>query len=277
MNSNHVFLVGALARDPELRYTPNGTAVLDLTIAGDDQVTGTDGVARNLPWYHRVGLMDKPAEAAAETLKAGSAVLIEGSMEQRSWEDPNGQKRSMVSIKAQRVEALARPESDLVRDSSGGYRLQNALNEVVLVGNLGRKPELRYTPSGDAVVGVSIAVGESWKGRDGNWQEKTHWLDLGAWRELAEKVAELDKGDRILVHGRIKNESWTDQQGQKRNSTKVEAARLEVLSQKPVPVSAVAPVGQASAGGKSSQKATRTLDIDEGLDNFPPEGEDLPF
>ncbi|GEM47754.1 single-stranded DNA-binding protein [Deinococcus cellulosilyticus] len=283
---NHVFFVGALARDPELRYTPNGTPVCDLTIAGEDQVLGSDGQTRSLPWYHRVGLMGKPAETAAEQFKAGSAVAVEGSMEQRSWDDAaSGQKRSMISIKALRVDGVSRPESDLVRDSGGGFRLQNALNEAVLVGNLGRKPELRYTPSGDAVVGFSIAVSESWKGRDGNWQEKTHWLDINAWRELAELVANLDKGDSVLVHGRIKNETWTDRDGQKRNSTKVEATRVEALTRGPAPSGAVGTTqpaaqkayGNAGNAAKAAGTQSRSLDIDEGLDNFPPEEEDLPF
>lgn len=276
---NHVFLVGAIARDPELRYTPNGTPVLDLTVAGEDTVVGSDGAAKNLPWYHRVSLMGKPAESAAENLKAGHAVLVEGSMEQRSWDDvATGQKRSMVSIKALHVEGIARPESNLVRDSGGGLRLQGAVNEAFLVGNLGRKPELKYTPSGDAVVGFSIAVSESWKGRDGNWQEKTHWLDLTAWRELAEKVAELDKGDSVLVRGRIKNETWTDRDGQKRNSTKVDVSTLEVIS-KPGAAKRelVGAVAQAAKTSRGNAAPSRSLDIDEGLDNFPPEEEDLPF
>ena len=71
---NHVFLIGALARDPELRYTPNGTAVFEATVAGEDHIVGNDGRERKLPWYHRVSILGKPAEWQAErNLKGGDA------------------------------------------------------------------------------------------------------------------------------------------------------------------------------------------------------------
>ena len=63
---NHVYLIGALARDPELRYTPSGTAVFEATIAGEDHIIGNDGRERKLPWYHRVSILGKPAEWQAE-------------------------------------------------------------------------------------------------------------------------------------------------------------------------------------------------------------------
>jgi len=285
---NHVYLVGALARDPELSYTPNGTAVCRITVAGEDVVTGADGQVRNLPWYHQVSLLGKPAETVSEQFKAGSVVMVEGSLEQRQWDDKEtGAKKSLTAIKGLRVEGVQRSESDVVRDNGGGYRLQRALNEAVLVGNLGRDVELRYTSSGDAVAGVAIAVSESWKGKDGNWQEKTHWLDLNLWRELAERAAEFKKGDSLMVTGRIKNEQWTDKEGAKRNSTKVEVTRVEGLTRGPAaqntgsvgatPASgqkafgASAPANRGNTGSRSS-----VLDIDEGL-NLPPEDEDLPF
>lgn len=304
---NHVYLLGALARDPELRYTPNGTAVADLTVAGEDTVIGFDKRERVLPWYHRVSLLGRQAEAISEQLKAGDPVLVEGALEYRSWETPEGQKRNQVQVKALRVEgALAGTrEEATVRDSQGGHRLTNALNEVVLIGNLTRDPELRYTPGGDAVTGVGLAVNESWKDKTGNWQEKTHFIDVTLWRELAEAASELKKGDPMLVTGRLVNESWTDREGNKRNSTKVEAKRVETLSRGPgapggaeatpgagrgaygdAPArsdavstpSASKPAAARTAPTRAPQKAGSRagLDIDEGLEEFPPE-EDLPF
>ena len=291
---NHVYLLGALARDPELRYTPNGTAVADLTVAGEDNIVGSDGRPRVLPWYHRVSLLGRQAEGIAEQFKAGDAVLIEGALEFRSWETPEGQKRSQVSVKALRIEGAlpgARQEPT-VRDSQGGYRLTNALNEVVLIGNLTKDAELRYTPSGDAVTTASIAVNESWKDKTGNWQEKTHFIDVNLWRELAEATGELRKGDPVMVVGRLVNESWTDRDGNKRNSTRVEGRRIEALSRGPgAPGGAGATPGagrsaagnaptpaRASAPGRAPAKAGSRagLDIEDGLEEFPPE-EDLPF
>ena len=295
---NHIYLVGALARDPELRYTPSGVAVFEATVAGEDHVIGNDGRERKLPWYHRVSILGKPAEWQAEKgLKGGDAVLVEGSLDYSQWEAPEGGKRSMVKVKAQRIEQLGyTPE--LVQDAGGGVRMGRGMNEVLVIGNLTRDPELRYTPAGDAVLGIGLAVNESWQDRQGQKQEKTHWIDVTLWRELAESMKDLKKGDPVLIQGRLTNEAWTDRDGNKRNSTKVEATRVEALARgagtgSPAATSAgprtqtasSSARPQASAGASRAQPAraantgTRSggLDIDQGLDDFPPEEEDLPF
>lgn len=293
---NHVYLVGALARDPELRYTPNGTAVFEATVAGEDRVVGTDGRERNLPWYHRVSILGKPAEWQAErNLKGGDAVMVEGTLDYSSWDAPEGGKRSAVKVKALRMEGLdAQPE--LIQDAGGGVRMGNGMNEVALIGNVVRDPELRYTPAGDAVLGIGLAVNETWNDRAGNKQEKTHWIDVTLWREMAEAMKELRKGDPVMVKGRLVNESWTDKDGNKRNSTKVEATRVEALSRGAgAGASAATPAGprtqtassaarpQGNGYGQSQNTVANTgnrsggLDIDQGLDDFPPEEEDLPF
>lgn len=230
---NHVYLLGALARDPELRYTPAGMAVLDLVVAGDDHIVGNDGQARVMPWYHRTSLLGKQAEALLESdLKAGQPVFVEGTLEFRTWETPEGAKRSQVSVKALRVEAaLAGSRSPItVTDSQGGFRLTNAVNEVAVIGNLIRDAELRCTPAGDAVTTASIAVNESWKNKNGDWQEKTHFVEINLWRDLAEAAGALKKGVSVFTMGRLVNESWTDKEGNKRSNTRVEGRRFEALT-----------------------------------------------
>ncbi|SEJ39872.1 single-strand DNA-binding protein [Deinococcus reticulitermitis] len=296
---NHVFLIGALARDPELRYTASGMAVFEATVAGEDRIIGNDGRERNLPWYHRVSILGKPAEWQAErNLKGGDAVLVEGSLEYHQWEAPEGGKRSLVRVKALRMEQLG-SAPELVQDAGGGVRMQGAMNEVVLVGNVVRDPEIRYTPAGDAVLGLGIAVNETWNDRAGQRQEKTHWIDATLWRDLAESMKDLRKGDPVLIQGRLVNESWTDKDGNKRNNTKVEATRVEALARgaatpnsgyaaatPAAPRTQTASSGarpQAGAGQAQSSRATNPgsrsggLDIDQGLDDFPPEEDDLPF
>ncbi|AFD27499.1 single-stranded DNA-binding protein [Deinococcus gobiensis] len=289
---NHVFLIGALARDPELRYTPSGTAVFEATVAGEDHIVGNDGRERKLPWYHRVSILGKPAEWQAErNLKGGDAVMVEGNLEYSQWEAPEGGKRSMVRVKAMRMEQLGyTPE--LVQDAGGGVRMSGGMNEVVLVGNVTRDPELRYTPAGDAVLALGLAVNETWNDRQGQKQEKTHWIDVTLWRDLAERMKELKKGDPVLVQGRLVNEAWTDRDGNKRNTTKLEGARVEPLargtgtaaparqSREPVAAGAPASRGHTAAPPSVARPApprSGGLDIDQGLDNFPPEEEDLPF
>lgn len=169
---NHVYFVGALARDPELRYTPSGVPVFEATVAGEDHVIGNDGRERRLPWYHRVSVLGKPAEWISErNLKSGDIVMVEGSLEYSSWDAPEGGKRSMVRVKAQRIESVV-SATETVQDAGGGLRLGGGWNVVMLLGNLTRDPELRYTPAGDAVLGLGLAVNESWKDRNGQQQEK---------------------------------------------------------------------------------------------------------
>ncbi|GGR28568.1 single-stranded DNA-binding protein [Deinococcus ruber] len=286
---NHIYLIGVLARDPELRYTPSGVAVYEATIAGEDHVAGNDGKERQLPWYHRVSILGKPAEWQSErNLRAGDAVLVEGTLDYSSWDAPEGGKRSMVKVKALRMEQLGyAPET--TQDAGGGVRMHGGMNQVMVVGNLTRDPDLRYTPAGDAVLGLSLAVNETWKDRQGQQQEKVHWLDATLWRDLAEASKDLHKGDPVLITGRLTNESWTDKDGNKRNNTKIEATRVEALSRGAAPGTATTPAAPrqatASAARPQPQRAAASsaqgsrsggLDIDSGLQDFPPE-EDLPF
>ena len=101
--------------------------------------------------------------------------------------------------------------------------MARSLNKVMLIGNLGKDPELRYTPSGVAVATFTIATNESWKDQDGNLQERTEWHNVVAWRKLAEVCGEwLKKGKKVYVEGRIQTRSYDDKNtGAKRYITEV--------------------------------------------------------
>jgi single-strand DNA-binding protein len=280
---NRVTLVGTLTQDPELRYTAGGLAVMELNLGGNDTVTDETGQTREPAWYHRVKLLGKSAEYWGDSLKAGMALYIEGKLEYRSWEQ-EGQKKSSLDIRADRIELVSldgKRGQLTVTDARGQERLRDALNHVTLVGNLTRDPELRYTPQGTAVTRLSLAVNEKFTTRQGGDQEKVHYVEAQAWRDLAEFAAELKKGDGAFLIGRLVNDSWTAQDGTRRYTTRVEVSRLERLTR-----------GTQGAGGGGSQEAgagpraqampaqkgrAGKVDIEEGLeDDFPPE-EDLPF
>lgn len=267
MNVNTVILIGALTRDPELRYTPNGTPVVEYTVAGEESITKADGTSGDAVWYLRCVELGKGAEGTAEIFKAGQAVLVQGSVQEETWEK-DGQKHSKLTVKQQKIAHVSRPESDLVQDQQGGFRLKNARNWVRLVGNIGKAPEIRHVPSGAAVVSPSIAVTESWKGRDGNWQEKTHWVQVELWEANAESlVKQAGKGSTLLVDGRLKNESWTDAEGNKRQKTIVAAEAFEIVerfSKAPKPQGQPVGVGKPQSSNSSQE-------------DFPPQEEDLPF
>ena len=111
--------------------------------------------------------------------------------------------------------------------------MSRSVNKVILIGNLGRDPELRYTPSGTPVANFSIATAERFKGQDGEWQERTEWHNLVCWRRLAEIAGEyLRKGSRIYVEGKIQTRSWEGQDGKKNYRTEIVVDDLMMLDSK---------------------------------------------
>ena len=90
------------------------------------------------------------------------------------------------------------------------------INKVILIGNLGKDPEIRYTQSGAAVVNFSIATTERWKGQDGQQQEQTEWHNIVAWKRLAEICSEfLSKGSKVYIEGKLQTRKWQDKDGKR--------------------------------------------------------------
>ncbi len=105
-----------------------------------------------------------------------------------------------------------------------------SVNKVILVGNLGRDAELRYTPGGAAVAKFSIATTEMWNDKSGQRQERTEWHNIDLWGKQAETLSEyLVKGKQVYVEGRLQTDEYTDKEGQKRKSTKVRCDRVVLL------------------------------------------------
>jgi single-strand DNA-binding protein len=143
--------------------------------------------------------------------------------------------------------------------------MAKSLNKVMLIGNLGKDPELRYTTSGTAVATFSLATNESWKDQDGNLQERTEWHNIVAWKKLAEICGEwLKKGKKIYLEGRIQTRSYDDKNtGAKKYITEIVADNIIMLDSKG------ASEGGPSGSGSVSEPAA------------PPSGgrvdDDLPF
>lgn len=140
------------------------------------------------------------------------------------------------------------------------------INKVILIGNLGADPEIRYTQGGTPVVNFRIATTERWKDKDGQQQEQTEWHNIVAWRRLAEICGEyLSKGSRVYIEGKLQTRKWQDQNGNDRYSTEIVANEMKMLSPK-----------GAGAGGDSYGSSGG------GFNDFPPEpppttGDDVPF
>ena len=111
--------------------------------------------------------------------------------------------------------------------------MAGGVNKVILVGNLGKDPEVRYLENGTAVGNFPIATSESYKDREGNRIDQTEWHNIVVWRKLAE-IAEsyLKKGSQIYLEGKLRTRSWDDQQGNKRYTTEVVADTFTMLGKK---------------------------------------------
>lgn len=105
-----------------------------------------------------------------------------------------------------------------------------SVNKVILVGNLGRDAELRYTPGGAAVATLNMATTEIWNDKAGQRQEKTEWHRVVVWGKTAESLAEyLTKGKQIYVEGRLQTRQWDDKDGNKRYTTEIKGDRVVLL------------------------------------------------
>ena len=105
-----------------------------------------------------------------------------------------------------------------------------SVNKVILVGNLGRDAELRYTPGGAAVATLNLATTEVWNDKGGQRQEKTEWHRIVLWGKQAESLQEyLTKGKQIYVEGRLQTRQWDDKDGNKRYTTEIKADRVTLL------------------------------------------------
>jgi single-strand DNA-binding protein len=109
-----------------------------------------------------------------------------------------------------------------------------SVNKVILIGNLGKDPETRYMPNGDAVTNITLATTETWKDKNGEKQEKTEWHRVTFYRKLAEIAGEyLKKGRPVYVEGRLETRKWTDKAGVERYTTDIIANDMKMLGEKP--------------------------------------------
>ena len=142
------------------------------------------------------------------------------------------------------------------------------INKVILVGNLGQDPELRYTQAGTAVATLSVATSRVWKDRDGNKQEETEWHRVIVWAQTAEFCGNyLTKGNKVYVEGRLQTRKWQDQNGNDRYTTEIVSNELKSLTPKNG--------GEAggSTGGNGDSHGEPPLPDESGM----PGDSDVPF
>ena len=152
--------------------------------------------------------------------------------------------------------------------------MARGVNKVILVGNLGRDPEVRYSPNGQAVANVTIATSESWKDKtSGEKQERTEWHRIVFFGRLAEIAGEyLKKGAQIYVEGRLQTRKWQDKDGHDRYTTEIVANEMQMLGSRggagmpSEPAMESAPAGASTgSAARSGAKATAGADFDDDI------------
>ncbi len=149
-----------------------------------------------------------------------------------------------------------------------------SVNKVILVGNLGRDPETRYTTGGEAVTSVSIATTDTWKDKAGEKQERTEWHRVAFFGKLAEIAGEfLKKGSQVYVEGRLQTRKWQDKEGQDKYTTEIIADRMQMLGSRAGAGGAGGeppPERERSSGaGKSGAAAPAKKNVDDLDDDIP--------
>ncbi len=142
--------------------------------------------------------------------------------------------------------------------------MAKSLNKVMLIGNLGRDPELRYTTSGVAVATFGLATNVSWRDQDGNVQEKTEWHNIVAWRKLAEICGEwLKKGKKVYIEGRLQTRTYDDRNtGTKKYITEIVADNLIMLDSRGAATSEGGPPPSSTAAAASTPSTGETKEDD---------------
>jgi len=149
---------------------------------------------------------------------------------------------------------------------------KGTVNKAIILGRLGKDPELRYTPSGTAVANFSIATNSSFKDSDGNWSDKTEWHNIVAFGKTAENVGEyLKKGSQAYIEGRLQTSSWEDNAGVRKYKTEILVDTLQFIGGK-----------SDDGGGSQGQREQPAMEQEPATQQEPTastvdEDDDLPF
>lgn len=145
----------------------------------------------------------------------------------------------------------------------------SSLNKVMLIGHLGKDPEVRYTPDGAPVATFSLATSENWTDKSGSRQEHTEWHTIVAWNKLADLCKRfLTKGRQVYIEGRIRTRDWNDRDGNKRKTTEVIATQMVLLGSRQQ---------SSDAGIQPMEASGRSQDADQAFGDAGITDSDIPF
>lgn len=279
---NNILLTAALVRPPFTTEVPtssgNKVFVMEATVAALTRRPNGSVLTSYLP----VSMVGPQAANLHERIQAAGnapiALVVDGVMHREVW-DKDGETFSRLTIKGLRVEMADSAHMTFNQDAKGGWRLDDGTLHSTIGGNVTRDAELRFTPAGDAVVDLDVALNNRYTTRSGEVKEETTFVRVTLWRELAQQATGIKKGAAIITEGFVTSESWPDKDtGKIRSTLKVEATKLTVIA---TPVKAAPTSTQPVA-----ESAARTAPTPPGSEPFtedmvPPvindDIQDLPF
>ncbi len=256
---NKVFLWGTVDKDPEIISTHTGVPMANLTLATSDRFQDQQGNWQDRTEWHTLVAFKRTAEIVRDYVKKGTKLYIEGKLQTRSWDDEkSGQKRYKTEIlvfdlsllsgrlddsegassqSASQNDYLAQlpyvQQAEIADDIAQQAEIRSKrVNRIFLLGNVGKDPEIRSSASGTIVATFGLATSDRFQDQQGNWQDRTEWHTLVAFKRTAEIVRDyVKKGSKLYIEGKLQTRSWDDKEsGLKRYKTEVVVFDLSLLS-----------------------------------------------
>jgi single-strand DNA-binding protein len=231
---NRAMIIGFVEREPEVRQTAKGEPVSSFGVSTSRRWTTSSGQSRESTEWFQIVAWGRLAELACRKLRKNQRVYAEGHIQTRNWE-ADGQRHYLTEFVASRLIPLSicsYTESEGPEDE-GDEALQ-CLNRVMVIGNLGRDPEMRYTPAGQAVTSFNLAATRSSTAGNGERRDSTEWFNVVSWGSLAEICNQyLTKGRRVFVEGELRSRCWDQPNGQKHFRTELVASEMIMLGPRP--------------------------------------------
>jgi single-strand DNA-binding protein len=232
---NKVMIIGFVEQVPAVRYPASGQAVSAFSVSTWRSWTTNSGESRATTEWFSVVVWGELAIVAGRDLSEGQRVFVEGCLQTRAWEDQDGQRHSRTEVVASKLICLDDRQALAARESKTEEQDDFlCLNRAMVIGNLGRDPEMRYTPDGQAVTSFSMAATHTWISADGARRDSTEWFNVVSWGNLAEICSQyLTKGRRVYVEGELRTRGWTEAGGKKRFRTELVASEMIMLGPRP--------------------------------------------
>ena len=251
-NTNSVVVLGAVAREVDIKVSERGVKVARLTVAGEEIITDAEGKQRRMPFYEQGVFVGKRADKIeALGLQPGEAVLMDGKFKQRDVKDADGNERKQLEIDYANVSrALGFAEAERSKDAGGAIRLVGGFAKASVYGKvIGNGGELRYTQQGTPIFNFSVNARATWKQGD-EWVSDAAFVRTTVWGPLGEELASLEvaKGMEAFIEGRPNRGSY-EKDGRKVYTLDINATRV-VISE-----------GTGGGGGNGGGSAS--------LDNLP--------